>query len=373
MRKVLLLFGSRRLNRRQGRFFEWLVRSGYQVSLFALPRRSWIISALEADTRDLDVRRCTITTKGTRGMFIPNMVICCNWSMLPLAIGLKLVFGSKVMYDEDDYPEIMFKSIGNWSQRHVTRVMARLFKKLFVPLCDLVTCINLKDNLCRKDLTKYNPKVIELDNFPSRFWRPDGPETNGAWQGLKFVYLGNITEQKGCRTCGEAFVKATEESLAFRGAELHYFGSWGDPELVDWLRIQDGISVHMDVSSEQIRTFLRQGPCVGLLPYRDLPYYAHIGTNSLKFYEYLAMGFPVISTRVGDLERFITKHDVGYLVGSPLSCEGLTELFVRISENSDELKDKRRNALAMMSQDSMRWEAAWEKILRTGFFNENGR
>jgi glycosyltransferase involved in cell wall biosynthesis len=373
MSKVILLFGSRNLSARHGHIVDWLVSSGYRVTLLALPRSTWQASGMEIDPRDLDVGCCTIRLKETRLVFIPNIVICCNWSVLPLAIAFKFVFGTKVMYDENDFQELMFKAIGNWTQRHVTSFMARLLKRLFVPFLDLVTCVNLKDNLLQRELMKYNPNVIELDNYPTARWQANGEPAELAGQPLKFAFLGRITEQKGCKTCGEAFLRATRESPVFRGSELHYFGTWGDQDLVDWLRSQDGISVRMMVSPGEIRSFFRNNRCVGLLLYGDSVYTEWTGKNTLKIYEYLAMGSPVISTRVGDLPRFITEHDVGYVVGSPLTCDELTALFVRISENPDELQGKGQNAKTLMSREGMRWEAQWDKVLRTGFFNENGR
>jgi hypothetical protein len=140
MHNVALLFGSRFLNKRQGRFLDWLVQSGHRACMFAFPRHQLDLSALEVDAGNLDVGRWTLTTKGTRPLFIPSIVTCCNWSMLPLAIILKFMFASKVMYDENDYHEILLRTYGNWLKRNAMTSMVWLVKRLLVPVCDLVTC-----------------------------------------------------------------------------------------------------------------------------------------------------------------------------------------------------------------------------------------
>lgn len=380
MRKVVFLFAGRFVCRRHGHFIDWFVRSGFRVSVFGIPRGRWDLSGLEDwEASDFDLGWCLMRNKGPSGPFRPQIVICCNWILLPIACMLKFFFGSKLMYDEQDFPEIMFKAMHKSTRARMMTAAARILKRLFIPYCDLVTCIQLKDHICQTNLLQYNTNVIELHNYPSALWQTDGDgadaqTTDSSEEPLTFVYLGKVVDRKGCRTCGEAFVQATEQSPRFRNAELHFFAfEYGPPDLIDWLKSQRGIFVHVGLPPKEIVGFLQHRRSVGLLLYEKSPYYDHIGTNSAKAYEYLAMGAAVIATPAGDLGRFITDYDVGFLINGGFSTDELATVFVRISENPAEVSRKQRNAKALMSQESMRWEAVWDKVLKTGFFDENGK
>lgn len=297
----------------------------------------------------------------------PNIVVCFHWSLLPLALLLKVLFKSKIIYDEHDYYELNVAEKNNAIAK-ITPLIIRLFYIVFLKWFDLITCIQMNDNYLKKYLSLYNNRVIELHNYPLKKWLKVLNNTNASYQGkISFVYIGGIYKVKGCKAAADAFIRLNE-TLAV-DAELHYFGS-GDPLLIKWLNKQRRIVVHENVWANDIRDFMHNNSCIGLLIYETTKRYQLVGTNSRKMYEYLASGAPMVATPVGGIETFMNSNDVGYLLDKINDSDSLYILLKIIMDNRDELRIKARNCIRIMTKNQLWWDIEWEKVLSSSVFSD---
>jgi glycosyltransferase involved in cell wall biosynthesis len=292
-------------------------------------------------------------------------VFCCHWSLLPVAVLFKVLFGSKIVYEAYDYSEIMLKAFGSRFQKCITYFVIKLFKKWFLRFYDLILCIHLKDSVHLAQLKKFNPNVVEIHNYTCRKWagaRILKPDRHAK---VAFVYMGGVFKRKGCKLAADAFLTAFKNERTFQ-AEMHFFGRYGDPSLLKWLDGQPRVFIHREMPPDQIRNLMRDRLCVGLLLYEKNLYYDQIGTNSQKTYEYLAAGFPIIASRLGETEQMLLNNDIGYLVESDIQVSDLANLLISIAKDRDELARKASNATIFISENQMWIEREWEKVLATG-------
>ncbi len=362
MKKVLILLAWREPYKRIALMFECMQSRGHHIMFLSLPRGQWNISSFEVAGPRMEKGFLTLKERGVQFEGIPDVVICCHWSLLPIGVLLKALFGCKLMYDEYDYHELMLKTLGSRFQKHISSRLVTVFKGLTLWAYDLITCTHLKGDLHLKQLKTYSSHVLELNNFPSKSWAKKESELVGHTN-IAFIYVGGIHERKGCKTAAEAFLSLNGAS---RQTEFHFFGRYGDKGLMDWLAAQPNMFVHTQVPPAKIRDFCGDKHCVGFILYENCDYYANVGTNSRKVYEYLAAGIPVIASRVGEIEALVRSDDVGYLVDGDVDTSTLTALLTKIVTDPKEIERKASNAAKLMSRNQMWWENEWEKVVDSG-------
>jgi len=366
---VLCLTGGRSLNKRMSLFIEGTLRTGAGVTVVALPRGPWSFARFENDQGQADTTLCRCRFgSGERAAL--TAIFCFHWIMLPLAVLIGRLRSVPVIYDEHDHYEVNTQegkrtSIRAWlSQKSV-----RWIHRCCLPFVSLVTCIHMYEALLSRHLQQWQPNVLELHNYPVGAWRslspPDDPNSP-----LCFIYMGGIYEEKGVRNAVEAFGKLPDALR--RRCQLHLFGH-GDEGLIRELKQRPEVSVHDSVTPEELRQFAAEHRCCGLVLYSEHPRYRLIGTNSRKLYEYLAMGLPVIVTRVGEIPTFIEKHDLGMVIDCRINVDELQEAMCRIAQSFETWRALSENASVLMSDPRMSWESEWNKVLRSGLLDTDRR
>jgi len=360
---VLCLNGGRIVNKRMAMFIEGLRTDGIGVRILALPRGPWILDKSEQPTTP--DRLCRMTAEvGIQPHSRLASILCFHWSVLPLAAMLGMLWRVPVVYDEHDHYELnTLEGDGSLLRRRLYSVLVRWIHRLFLPLVSLVTCIHLNQQTLKRHLEKWQPSVLEIHNYPSRIWR-EFPRSAGPQSTLCFVYIGGVYYEKGVGAASEAFL-ALPESVR-RHAELHVFGD-GDRQLIAELKQKSGVVVHNGVSPDVFRRFTANHSCCGLSLLANTPRYSLVGTNCTKLYEYLALGMPVIATRVGEFPDFISANQLGLLIDGDLSVTQLSHAMQRLIEDQNLFESCSLNARQLMSRDEMTWEHQWDRIEQTGF------
>lgn len=364
---VILLSGSRSLNKRTSLFIEGLVQQETGVRVFALPRGKWNFDRFEhliepSHTGRFDIQWETPQKPGLAAVF------CFHWIMLPLALLIGFLRRAPVVYDEHDHYELNAHERNGWAAVNwVNSKLIRAIHRLCLPSVNLVTCIHLADSLLRNHLRRWQPAVLELHNYPVAAWSREISVENSD-RPLCFVYMGGVFEEKGVAAAASAFCLLPD---ALRGnSEFHVFGN-GDQQLMQQLQRKSGIILHNSVSPEELRDFVGAHRCCGLVLYREHPRYRLIGSNSRKLYEYLAIGMPVICTSVGELPEFIRQHHVGLVIDPKLDAAELRDAMSEMLMSSEKFRTMSANATRLMQQPEMTWENEWNKVTASGVLTKD--
>lgn len=362
---VLCLNATRVVNKRMAMFFECLCAKGTSVRILALPRHRWSLDRAEQPfsvTAQTKVRSDIGEIEGRR----LSAILCFHWAVLPFAVLFGVMLRVPVVYDEHDHYELnTLEGGGSKWKLKLTSVMVRWIHRLCLPWVKLVTCIHLKDGLLKTHLQQWQSEVIEIHNYPARVWRESAHASVNEGR-LCFVYIGGVFAEKGVGAAAMAFQLLPTELRS--KAELHIFGD-GDNSLIAWLRDQPGIVVHNAVSPIVFRQFVATHRCVGLSMLAATPRYSLVGTNCTKLYEYLALGMPVIATRVGEFEQFVASNDIGLLIDGDMDAGQLCEAMKTLLQDESLFARFSASASVLMQNDEMTWENEWQKIESAGLLN----
>lgn len=362
---VICVTGGRIVTKRMAVFVEGVQSKGTSVRVWALPRGSWVLDKSENPTVPDRVGRFSVDLGQVAGATLTS-VMCFHWSVLPLAIVIGLIRRVPVLYDEYDHFEInALDGSGSPLKRRFFSLLVRTIHRICLPWVSLVTCIHMDKQALKCHLKQWQPSVLEIHNYPASIWRESG-KTRSPTGKLCFVYIGGVFVEKGVDAAAAAF-QLLPESVR-RNAELHVFGE-GDAGLIVRLRKMPGVTIHNGVTPAEFREFSATRRCCGLALLANTPRYSLVGTNCTKLFEYLALGMPVIGTRLGEFPMWIEGRKVGLLIGGDLNSQQLAVQMQKLSENSELFDQFSRNASALMASDEMTWEHEWSRINQTGIIS----
>ena len=364
---VLCVVGCRSINKRMAMFIEGVLTEGLAVRIVSLPRGRWILDKSENPTLPSRIGRLTVDIGEVSGTRLAS-VMCFHWSMLPAALGYGLLRQVPVLYDEHDHYELnTLEGGGSAIKRAAYSHLVRWIHRMFLPFVSLVTCIHLHQETLKKHLSQWQSRVIEVHNYPARIWRQSRSLHDSATK-LCFVYIGGVYYEKGVGASAEAFQLLPDQ--ARQNAELHVFGE-GDADLIRQLRTMPGVVVHNGVTPAEFRRFAAGRRCCGLSLLANTPRYSLVGTNCTKLYEYLALGMPVIATRVGEFTQFVGGRQLGRLIDGDLNRRQLADEMLKLLEDDTMFDRLAGNARELMGSEEMTWEYEWDRIYGTGVFGSN--
>lgn len=348
----------RSLNKRMALFIEGVLSMGVGVRIGSFPRGVWQLDKSEHPLPVACRRHLTLDLRDlTRARL--RAVMCFHWAILPMAIFLAAIRRVPVLYDEHDHYELnTTESEGSSARRHLSRMLVGFIHRMCLPFVTVVTCIHMNQAALKRHLQRWQSAVVEIHNYPTVDWR-DTPNNRRKTEKLCFVYIGGVFEEKGAGVAARAFQRLSVSHQ--QRAELHIFGE-GDNALLEQLKRTAGVVVHHSVTPVQFRAFAAKHRCCGLSLLADTPRYRLVGTNCTKLYEYLALGMPVIATRIGEFEPFVSNNRIGLLVDSLFNEQQLATTMARMVDDPDLYEQMSKNALNLMQRDDMTWEHEWQKI-----------
>ena len=348
----------RAVNKRMALFIEGVLSMGVGVRVGSLPRGTW---QLDKSERPLpETRRGNLTLDlGELNRAKLRAVMCFHWVMLPVAILVAILLRVPVLYDEHDHYELnTAESGGSAFRRRLSCLLVRSIHRVCLPFVNVVTCIHMDNAALKRHLQRWQSAVVEIHNYPTVDWRTSSAPQR-VNEKLCFVYIGGVFEEKGPGVAARAFQRLSD--VHRKSAELHIFGD-GDKKLLETLRSTAGVVVHNSVTPAQFRAFATKHQCCGLSLLADTPRYRLVGTNCTKLYEYLALGMPVIATRIGEFETFVDHNEVGLLVDSVLNEQQLSGAMTSMLEDANLYRQMSTNARHLMQRKDMSWEHEWQKV-----------
>ncbi|MFN9976633.1 MAG: hypothetical protein ACK58T_42705, partial [Phycisphaerae bacterium] len=134
----------------------------------------------------------------------------CHWSVLPIAVILGIIRRVPVHYDEYDHFEInQLEGDAFWLKRRAMSLVVRWVHRICLPWVSVLTCIHMNQQALKKHLEQWQPRVLEIHNYPASVWRESGRmrTPNGR---LCFVYIGGVYVEKGVGASAEAFLQLPE-------------------------------------------------------------------------------------------------------------------------------------------------------------------
>jgi len=366
---ILCLTGSRGINKRMTLFVEGILAGGFAARIVSLPRGVWRTEKSERPLSCHTKRVCSMEIGATDQARL-RAIMCFHWLLLPLAVLVGMLRHIPVLYDEHDHYELnTLESGGSWFRQKCSGLMVRWIHRVCLRWVSVVTCIHMNESVLKRHLEQWQSSVVELHNYPVTAWR-DSFRPRMMSGKLCFVYIGGVFAEKGPGLAAEAFLLLSAEEQS--QAELHIFGE-GCPQLIATLRKTAGVTVHNGVTPEQFRRFAVTHRCCGLSLLAATVRYQLVGTNCTKLYEYLALGMPVIATRVGEFPQFIDHNQIGLVIDGRMNAEELASAMRTLLKDEPLFCQMSHNASSLMKRDEMTWEREWSKVEQSEIFTGRRR
>jgi glycosyltransferase involved in cell wall biosynthesis len=347
----------------------------YLSTFLATRSRLHVFAPLDGSI--VDATNYSLPVKGITGAFVlnvllapywvyqftterPDIVYCYQNVILPALLG-KYVFGAVVVFDlrsdpydqaqeffDEDDRGLAFK-LAMRAARSLHTVVLQRVDHVFVlsePLADSV----VENYDVDREQIHLLPLGVDTDRF-----RP----TDESYDRFSIVYVGSLARYRGIDTFIDAVAGLSKEHQ--RQIRIDLYGS-GPEEYVSEL-IADAaedsefdIHWHGLVAHEELPTrSARSDIAVSPIP----PYEAFQVSSPAKLFEYLAMGLPVVASRIDPHERILNDGKTALLfdADSPADCRAKLARLV----TDDELRT-RLSVAARENSSQHSWEGRFQVV-----------
>jgi glycosyltransferase involved in cell wall biosynthesis len=269
--------------------------------------------------------------------------------LIPVGLLLKLR-GKRVIYDVHEYNKrkILSKHYIPAVMRKPIAIAFDCFESLASRFYDGVV---VTDKITEK---KFNGNAIRVENFPyPAAKRPEVKKTSGCFN---LVYLGVLTENRGL------FKMVSAMEFMQESTKLLLVGPYGS---IDRKKAQ-GIKGYEKVEwfgykpwPEALKIAARSD--VGLALFQPVPAYLYAGENTVKLFEYMLFGLPIIASNFPSLKEIIEKEKCGVVV-DPVDPKAIAEAIIRLMKAPDLMREMGQNGIKAVAE-KYNWVRASENLL----------
>ncbi|MXR41849.1 glycosyltransferase [Halobaculum sp. WSA2] len=286
----------------------------------------------------------------------PDIVYAYRNVILP-PIFLKILFGSRVVCDLQVHPVEQPKEFNkNTITNKIFLTSSWLGHKLLLGFSDIT--ITLSEPLCQSIAESFGISEDEIYIVPLGV-DPDVfvPQTKENKDNFTIVYVGSIKAHRGIEFVFKGLNQLSKQTQERINVEL--FG----PVVEDYAAEIEELA---NVGAYSVTWH-------GLIPHEDVPYKVgncdcavsplppHEGFNvssPAKIYEYLALGLPIIATRITPHQR-ILEHEHDALFVEPDDTQEMSEAIERLISN-----ERLRSELGMNAREKG-IENSWERRIQS--------
>lgn len=247
-----------------------------------------------------------MTTRGI--LFRPHVIHCNDWFVLPIAVIVKMLTGSKLIYDAHEL-ESQTTNDPNFPSAFVLRVERTLWRFI-----DYLTTVSPSINSWYQRELGPKPSEIILNSplVPDRAPATDNPRKVEDFRvkfripstSLVYIYIGMLTVGRGIDTILEALLKTTTDSVVvFLG-----YGSYREKIEQQGLQRRN-VFVHDRVPHNQVVELAKTadfGLClvenISLSDYFCIPN---------KLIEYAFSGLPVVASKLPEIQQVVEDYKLG--------------------------------------------------------------
>lgn len=202
-----------------------------------------------------------------------------------------------------------------------------------------------------------NPKTIKTSLYvPTTLFQNQVCDHSVKKIPASIVYAGALNRENGPDLAIYAVKKILRVVPEVR---LHIFTDGQDIEtqhlrdLTDTLGIHDKVFFHELISRNKLIADLRQF-MIGLAPYRTFPGSPRWWADSTRIRLYLAVGLPVITTKVPSIAKELEQEKAGLVVKD--NAQDISQAVISLLKNKSLYRKMRQNAVRQANNNT------WEKI-----------
>lgn len=256
--------------------------------------------------------------------------------------------GKKVIYDCREYfPDkiLSMRWIPAWLRRVVSATFAR-YEWLASALFDAIL---VADRYSTREFRKLPVSVVP--NYPLLVPVEPAHDRTGT---RKLIYVGGLSDERGL-----GVMLRIAELLRDRNVELQLMGPCHYPADEARIRSAPGVTYLGNQSLSAVYQRLSEAD-LGLMLLQPVPAYSYAGENTLKLFEYMWCGLPVVSSDFPNLKRIIETAQCGICL-DPCNAEMAASAIADLLDKPDVCRKMGTNGRNAVLQ-AYNWPAAWKVV-----------
>jgi len=269
--------------------------------------------------------------------------------LLPAGLLLRLL-GKRVVYDVHEYNKLNFKSRrpGYWGMR---TLMANVFDIFETQASRYFNGVIAVDKVIED---KFMGRAVKVSNFPFRPGKPSRLEMRE--REFKCVYAGGLTADRGLFRMIEAMEHID------RPAKLILLGKISDENRrkAETMKGYERVECRGYKPWPEVLELLPNCD-LGLVMLQPVPAYVFAGEGTIKLFEYMGAGLPVLASNFPNLKRIIEQADCG-LVVDPTDPVEIARKITYFADNPEAARRMGENGWKAV-MDKYNWETENEKLL----------
>ena len=282
---------------------------------------------------------------------------CTFYSPFSIVEGFLLKsLGFKWIADIWDHPELPLEAAGRGVTPKLTRTCVPLARR-FLRHADLIICAIMPEAL--KSYNVDPKKIVPITNgVELRYVKPIG-EKRGNSNTFRIFYVGHVRKIRGIDTLLQAFSQLDSQVPA----KLTLAGKMTGYKTEEWLdslfahyNLGGSVEILGETAYEKVLALIEEAD-VCVFPFPRLKGTEHI--YPIKIFEYLAMGKPLVATKLKGVSQIIKDGENGLLV-EPDNPDEMAEAILRIYK--DKALRSRLEQNARESALQYDWEIINKKI-----------
>jgi glycosyltransferase involved in cell wall biosynthesis len=199
--------------------------------------------------------------------------------------------------------------------------------------------------------TFHSERVSVVANYP--FLPPIQEHSERAAAAHVAIYAGELTSDRGLNVMLEV-----ARRLQSTGFELRLLGHFGCPEEEQQVCAEPNIRYLGRQSHQAVLRELANAD-VGLVLFQPVPAYYYAGENTIKLFEYMSRGLPVVVSNFPNLKRIVELVDCGLCV-DPQDAQQAADAISELLDNPGLLR-----ILGENGRKAVLREYNWEREART--------
>jgi glycosyltransferase involved in cell wall biosynthesis len=268
--------------------------------------------------------------------------------LLPAGLLLRLL-GKRVIYDAHEYYKQNFLSRRPASGA-LTRLTANVLDSIETQASRLFNGVIVVDRVTKD---KFKGRAVTVSNFPYRPGKPARFKPRGG--GFKCVYAGGLSADRGLFKMIEAMEHVD------RPARLILLGRVSEEDRLRARKMKGYERVEFLGFRPWPEVLKLLPECdLGLVLLQPVPAYIHAGEGTVKLFEYMASGLPVLGSNFPNLARIIMGEGCGATV-NPADPVEIAGKIMYLADNPDVASGMGKNGWNAV-MEKYNWEMEAEKL-----------
>ncbi len=269
--------------------------------------------------------------------------------LIPVGIVLRFL-GSKVIYDSHEYYKLKIMSRKR-IPAGFRQIIALIYDFLETLAGRTFSGIITTDRVTEE---KFKGMAVTVSNPPYKGSISARPKKTSSI--FKCVYIGGLEEDRGLFKMVEAMELVSDQVRLVLAGPM----SEEDHSRMKRFKGYSKVDYLGFIPWEKVLELL-PGCDAGLILIQPVPGYLYHGENSIKLFEYMMAGLPVLGSNFVNLEKIIMENECGLTV-DPTSPARIAEKIMYLANNPELCRKMGANGVKAV-MEKYNWEKEGEKLL----------